>query len=479
MLIHTDRHLNVFINYGDTHHLENNLTKAFIHTLSFLDTAQQLHLLADWLEEPRLNQLDVSTTDIHFGLQIQPPELAIENIPMANRLQLGICPTGEAWNENLLNLGALPADPTIGIQMVYDALRSDQGEAGMTQEESVADLKKRAAEEYDVLMNRSKQGSIPDAWIVVYEAGEPTWCIIVENKWYDLNPHQLRNHREKALAHAEAKTKIRSFAQLYDRFRSVQERTHQQTLIPHFLEYLSLTGNEAVHRFYPADVKVIREAKSLQERDFYANLLYRKFFKVLDVFAKNEGYVFDARTRRMQVDGVEQFNFVFEFDQDTGHFRISSEIGVKNQNVNKRILPRLLDASRSLQSDIEQLYPNSVFQRFIRLNKFNTNHYFHIAQYPKLGDYLAAIKDVPITRSKVSARECYDKLTALGVAAGRIQHVSYAFHKLEYLRILDHLDIQDYVDKPNHDQLFADLKNLVEQHLRGIHRFEVEWQAAD
>ena len=91
LLIHTDKHLNVFIPYGETHTLENNLTKALIHTLSFLDTATQLSLLAEWLGEPRIQQEDISSIKLRFGLQIKPPHFDVTEVPLENRLQLGIC----------------------------------------------------------------------------------------------------------------------------------------------------------------------------------------------------------------------------------------------------------------------------------------------------------------------------------------------------------------------------------------------------
>lgn len=481
LLIHTDKHLNVFIPYGETHTLENNLTKALIHTLSFLDTATQLSLLAEWLGEPRIQQEDISSIKLRFGLQIKPPHFDVTEVPLENRLQLGICPSGEAWNEELLRLGELPTEPQAGIQMVYDQLFRVHPEViGVINNQRPDELWKIAKEEYEVLIDRHEKGSIPDAWILIEKKGKPNWCIIVENKWYDLNPHQLRNHREKALQHPTAVIKPRSFAFLYDSFSRAQQQIKDNTLIRHFLEYLTLTGHEPAHRFYPSDLEVIREAKSGEERKFYADLLYGKFYQVLATFAEGK-YDFDTRTRRMNIAGVEQFNFVFDFDPYEGKFGISSEIGVKSQLVNQRLFPRMLEKG-TFANDIQTLYPESKFQRFIRLNYVRSNLYFSVGEYANLSQYLQEIESTAITRNGLSNTECQDKLTALGIDSNHpgFQRLSRStdlkWHKLEYLRILDYLDINDYINEPNHARLFGDLGYLIDQHLAGIHRFEAEWQ---
>ena len=99
-----------------------------------------------------------------------------------------------------------------------------------------------------------------------------------------------------------------------------------------------------------------------------------------------------------------------------------------------------------------------------------------------MSQYLQEIESTAVKRKGLSNTECQEKLTALGIDSKHpgFQRLSRStdpkWHKLEYLRILDYLDINDYINESNHARLFGDLEKLIDQHLAGIHRFEAEWQ---
>ena len=300
MLNHLDKHLNVFINYNEKYWLENNMTKAIVNTLELLDTSSQLELIAELVKSPAITQLDKSQYHCRFALQSKPRGLDILAVPSENRILLGLSPTGGTWNEKLLDIRKLKLNPTDAVQEIYTTLFSDVT--------SVKEMEKGkfdktylnfAQAEYDTLLwLDANHGSIPDGWILIEKDGQPVYCIIIENKLYDLNPYQLRNHRQKSLEYNAATTITQSFSTVYDLFLRKKNNLDvkgQTTIIPHLLEYMTIMGYEPVHRFYPNDVLTIRNANSEEERKFYKELLYQKFFNFFQNYCEENGYDFNRK----------------------------------------------------------------------------------------------------------------------------------------------------------------------------------------
>ena len=91
-----DPHLNVFCCYDDKAvHLENNITKAFINTLSSLSLKE----IKDVFRNLFAISLDDETEySFDFFLQRSPNKEVIESIPSANRVMFAFSPTGEHWD---------------------------------------------------------------------------------------------------------------------------------------------------------------------------------------------------------------------------------------------------------------------------------------------------------------------------------------------------------------------------------------------
>lgn len=485
MLNHLDKHLNVFINYNEKYWLENNMTKAIVNTLELLDTSSQLELIAELVKSPAITQLDKSQYHCRFALQSKPRGLDILAVPSENRILLGLSPTGGTWNEKLLDIRKLKLNPTDAVQEIYTTLFSEVT--------SVKEMEKGkfdktylnfAQAEYDTLLwLDANHGSIPDGWILIEKDGQPVYCIIIENKLYDLNPYQLRNHRQKSLEYNAATTITQSFSTVYDLFLRKKNNLDvkgQTTLIPHLLEYMTIMGYEPVHRFYPNDVLTIRNANSEEERKFYKELLYQKFFNFFQNYCEENGYDFNRKKRCMNITGISEFNFVFEFDVENAQIIISSEIGNQNAFVSQKILAELQKADSDFAQQVQNDYPKSTFERFIRMKSSRAFLYFPIAEYDHLNAYIDSIKGMSISDGKIPKDECLKFLTTQHVHPDEHAYAAlkrYQFqhwHKLEYLRILDRLELDKYLYEPNHASLKRDLTMLIEQHIIGLKRFQKE-----
>lgn len=484
LLQHTDRHKNVFINYGDAYKLENNFTKALIHTLSFLPISAQLDLLADWLDEPALSQLDLPPYYIRYALQRKPTHFDIQQVPPENRRQLGLCPSGTVWSGGLLGVGTLSPLFEEGVLQVYQSLYGatpEEFEEKKIPGKRRREQRERAELEYNVGIDRTGKGSIPDAWIIIEEEGEPMWCIIIENKWFDLNPHQLRNHREKALALPDARTEIRSLSYLYDSFRN--PNYSESSLVPDFLEYLSLVGQEPVHRFYPTDWEAIQLAPR-EDKDLYVRLFQEKFFRFFEEFAQEEGYEYGKyrENYRITVPGVSDLNLTFDFKAENAELDIATEVGVADDKINRRLFPRFLEPHDPTVSMIQELYQGSRYQRFIRLNSRSFNEYYYVEEYLALQEYVEVIRGVPLTKSKQGKQETLDYLLQQGVLPDnpdykKMERYGYKhYHLLEYFRIVDRLNMTNYLQEPNHYRLKADLKAFIERHISGLRLLNNEYK---
>lgn len=475
MLRNSDKHMNVFINHNDQYQLENNLTKALVNTLSYLETGEQLAILSTLTEEPDLNVLAPKRTRIRYSLQQKPRDFDVAAVPPDHRIQLGLCPSGKAWVEGLLQIGSLPKGPRTAVAYVYDTLFPDPVDPDNPGKKPPRDSEKwtEAEKIYKDIRNHEENGSIPDAWAVIEVEGVPEWCIIVENKWVNLDPHQLREHREKALEHEQAKTTIRSLPDMYDIFMDAKCHLTRTALVPDFLEYLTIIGQEPINRFYPSGLEAVLAAKGTPEEAFYTQLFHDKFYRFFNQMM--DGRAYDRKRRRIAISDSEDFNLTIDFQADKGDFYIVSEIGVKSQWVNQKLFPLLFAEPSSLAQAIQAQYPGAEFQRFVRLHKWHRNYYAKIAAFDTISDYCAHMQGVPISRSKQTTLDCLALLDAQQVektenAYQALLRVSPddTWNALEYLRIQTKLNILPYLHGPDLKQLQQVLEVEIANHRDGL-----------
>lgn len=467
MIVHIDRHLNVFWNYDNNAHLENNITKAIINTIELLPVQQQLRIIK---ELANIENVDSENVRFEFYLQTKPKHININKIPQENRILLAISPTGKPWGEHLLNLDLTLKNKDTDIIKIMDILSEDK------EIENLDEIKKLAEDEYKVIydIEINHGGSVPDAWIMIYIDEVPTYCIIIENKLYDLNPYQLRNHRKKSLLINDNKeTVFKKYDELYQIFKKYDNFT---LVVSHFLEYFSLLGYEPIMGFSKKDFDIIEFADE-KIKDFYRNLLNKKMLNILNNFINNNypdnnGYIYE--TNRLNIIGNESSNIFLNFNTENYILSISTEIGVNSSNISKNILLKLKENSL-LKSNISTIYNNSYFLRYIRLNSIRQSLYFLIKKYDQLDLYLNSFNEGEIFIGNIEKSDMINKMHNLAVSddyTDMKKLINYKYNKwnkLEYLRIIDDINIKDYSDL---NDLEKELSEVIEKHIQGIKEFK-------
>lgn len=111
--------------------------------------------------------------------------------------------------------------------------------------------------------------------------------------------------------------------------------------------------------------------------------------------------------------------------------------GTGGTDFNKILFPKLLNSQENIRR-LNEIYHGCIFQRFVRLNTFKTNLFFHIADFFSLEDYFKIFHLTKITRFSCPKLNCIADLTSLNATGDfqKLQNYEYRFyHWLEYLRI--------------------------------------------
>lgn len=179
-----DKHLNVFWHYEGKPNLENNITKAFINTIESLNKKDKIILFNNLFSVPLKNY----EYEYVYYLQTSPEDETIKRINKNNRLLVAFSPTGKPWKFLGIDLN--------NKKEIEKSIKSSLEQLNLDGDKIKEETNKQLEEVLD-LIDRGE--SVPDGWIVVYRNNKPEYCIAFENKLYDLDPFQLRNHCEKSL----------------------------------------------------------------------------------------------------------------------------------------------------------------------------------------------------------------------------------------------------------------------------------------
>ncbi len=513
MLIHEDPHLNLFWVYGsriknqtdsditNVNYLENNITKALVNTLENLP-ADSCRI--SFLKECSVLPQDAleSSLEFEFRLQRKPDKNVVTSFPESNRFLWGISPTGDAWD-----IGKIPLEKMdfnnrkesirFILEQIEDELESGNNEEDFAQKEAA-----RLFDEIEAIQNNRGE-SIPDGWILIYKKyesaeREPLYCIAIENKWQKLDPYQLLNHWKKSLYHAEGKTSFSKFADIY---KYISRYGDKSPVVSHFLEYLSLVGQEPFTYFRENDFSMlyVRDEGALTEYQKsilikYRNLISNKFWNFFNGFIIDYVKRFNSEhlkqgltveykgnnqriyvKRNKDVEEIKEFNLYFDFDKTNGSFYISTEVGVDRAFINRRLLP-FLKANNNMVLQLESHYENCIYSRNIRLNNINSLVYFWIKGFDTLENYLNEINTAKIAVSKRPKEDCINELQNLVAKTDynlkRIEKVSRGkyktWHWLEYLRIIEEFKIEEFCGEDAVNRLNSTLTDCINRHCEGI-----------
>lgn len=193
-----DSHFNLFISYGGNYGLENNITRALIIVLNEISCEEKCQVLEQLIPSLQFHKGEKYTFE--FYLQTSPSAQIKSLFSLNQKYMFGFCPSGRAWKTKNLSSGS-PKEIKAGIR---EAILLDDPDI----DKSDLETKVEANYKDDMLRLDSRGGSIPDAWILIYENDKAPFALIAcENKLIDLNPFQLRNHRLKSLGIDDLKQK--------------------------------------------------------------------------------------------------------------------------------------------------------------------------------------------------------------------------------------------------------------------------------
>lgn len=314
MLIHTDKHHNIFMPYG-AYHLENNVTKALLNTFDMLSLDIKNEIFNYFFDADG----EVDAVSFSYYMQIKPSKVELDNISSLEsnkKVLVAINPSGKTWNDNLLTDDKTNFDNVDNYKKELNKVVSEKFDT---------DIKKIVKEEVSEIEKfLNNKGSIPDGWLLKYQNKILTHCIIIETKLYDLNPIQLRNHAEKSLSIDLIKEpdslKFITFNQIYNFLdnKNNNEEGISKRLISDLLEYLSVleldVGKELSHN----EIEFLNDLTigNIKDKEFYLKIIDNKLNNSISNILKNNGVDYNLKTRRIEFSDCGDFNSVVDINLD-------------------------------------------------------------------------------------------------------------------------------------------------------------------
>ena len=465
MLIHTDKHHNIFMPYG-AYHLENNVTKALLNVFDMLSTDIKNEIFNYFFDADG----EVDTVSFSYYMQIKPSKVELDNISSLEsnkKVLVAINPNGKTWNDNLLTDDKTNFDNVDNYKKELNKAVSEKFDTG---------IKKIVKEEVSEIENFfNNRGSIPDGWLLKYQNNILTHCIIIETKLYDLNPIQLRNHAEKSLSIDLIKKpdtlKFITFNEIYSFLdnKDNNEEGISKRLISDLLEYLSVLELDVGKELSSNEIEFLNDLTigNIKDKEFYLKIIDNKLNNNISNIFKNNGVDYNLKTRRIEFSDCGEFNSVVDFNLSERKIFISTEVGVRCKNTCIRIMNRFRN-DKELVNKIELSNKNAKYHRYIRISNGRNNNYFFVEEYSTLTEYLDSyeFKDTFVYYSKAELSQIFnDKPLNKNSNNEKIQRLmngkTKEWHVLEYLRIMTPLEMLNQKEF-NKDNFEEGLLNIVE-----------------
>ena len=284
------------------------------------------------------------------------------------------------------------------------------------------------------------------------------------------------NHWKKSLYHSEGKTSFSKYADIY---KSISHYSDESPIVIHFLEYMSLIGEEPFIGFTNNDFLKLNDPNNQR-------LISKKFWKFFDGFIteyvkqhnselrkSNLTIEYSKKNQRLYINGIEYLNLYFDFWNSSGTLTISTEIGVNRAWVNRCLLP-FLKANRNKVLQLASQYKDDYYSRHVRLNNKSKSVYFWIKNFDTLENYLNEVNTNKIAVPQLPKEACISELENLNVPPNddKLKSIRYwswkTWHWLEYLRIIETIKINEYCGEDAVKQLNNDLTISINRQCEGI-----------
>ena len=517
-----DRHLNLFWNYSGNAGKEDNMTRALINTLEFLEEGDKISFIKYILEkfeekneEVRivLKELgDFDMEDIKVKFDLQNPYINVKD-EKCLKLLMGLNPSGETWDEDFydfskkLNFDEINENVTNNKASLKKYLKEELNKEIL--EENMDTM----LESFRIRKNRG--GSRPDGWIFIHIENELKLIIAVESKLWDLDPYQLDNHLEKCLGVEDKKE-----AQYIFKFNEICEQLKQQQIkdktikkiIRNFLEYMELNGYYInTDPFKKEDILGIKgiakkeweriinsEEEIKKEVENRNKILGKKWGKYFEKYFESREWERLAKEEDLEKDKTHQWvNFVgfqeniyFDIEHDPTNnfaFFMSLEMGQKNYWRAKEIRNNIkIDQISELNDkELENLGVESKYQILKRLNSLSYSEYFSFSEcYTDLKECLNQYKEEREDKfyiPNLNRDQCLQEIKKLdenlnldwikeiveksirGKVDPETGKAKSHYNLLSYLRFIDYVDYENIHGK-NEDQMFELFSKMIKKH---------------
>lgn len=461
-----DKHLNIFWSYGGNPNLEDNLTRAFIVTLSCMEKKIQLKIIEELLGE----NLDLENNfEISYDLQ-NPYIKNIRDLDCKKYL-VGFNPTGKTWGSDLHEIALEKFqehnfDKKFLDEEGYEKylLKKFPNLEDKLKEEDENGIKNYEKIKQLILSRLHKGDSRVDGWIFISENNEIKVVIGLETKLWDLDLEQLSNHCEKSIGIKEKDIKYKKFKDVFDYLKEVEKQNNNCIIIRHFLDYMEKVGyyvytnsfeeNDLVYALYNDDYSILKEKfnrflKSYKKSNYWLEL--KKYFKEHEI-------IFNLDSKKIYFkeigeSGIGNIYLDSCFGKENNlMFFVGTEIGVASRWWNEKFSEKLIDNNfinslkQSYVINKEEYYTK--FELFFRINQASFSSYVsskvsinieEILQMKKQNCYQGNLtKDQCIEKLKIlviEEEDIFEKLKKRGKSSN-----ANNYNLLSYLRFIDYIE---------------------------------------
>lgn len=502
-----DRHLNIFWGYNGRPYSEDNLTRAFITTLSSLEKIQQIEFI-NWFTEEK-----IEGENLEISFDLQNPYLNIEKeIKKAKkRIMIGFNPSGKYWGNkkyyNILNdiegyqfekeKEKLNSDNYVNylskkLPLEISELK-ETDELGKSYAEKIKDI---------ILSYLNRGGSRPDAWIFVHKNNILEMAIAIETKLWDLDPEQLANHCKECLDISKEEVKYKRFKETFDKLKKLEIK-EKNIILDHFLDYMEKIGYYMNIDMITAkdfdNIFVSKEEDSeIAKRIFNRKLdkYFKSYFKSKEYEKLKKEYSLEDKYLNKRWISIEKigvkglgniyFDTCFENNEKISLF-VGTEIGVAKGWHNQLFSNKLKDGS--FKEELNKLYPQiknkeyeTRFELYLRVNQISYSRCIYLKEDENLNKILDLKEEIPF-EGNLSRVECVEKLKGktfkkyIAENNSHIQNIEKRgsenskakYNIMSYLRFIDYIKL-DYIMNIDEDEFNIRFSKLLEKHLNGLQK---------
>lgn len=488
-----DQHLNVFWQYNGNPHLEDNITRALINTLSLTNDNLRLEIINFFLESLGEEKI---VNDVQITFDLQNPY--IKNIKDLNckKLLIGLNPSGKEWGSEIeQSLKKINLEKDINNELIENDKLLKKFLISKNMYETVSE--ERLNDYRRVFKTILKRGdSRPDGWIFIFKEGNinPNIVIALESKLFNLDPYQIKNHLVESLGIDGDEKKVNkniTFETLCDKFKNSTYRNPCR-IEEHFLDYMEMLGYYLkINSFNENDVLFAIENNYNYIIKNKWNKLFDNFFistEYNDLSEKIETKInFDLKKRQLWFEKIKNANIYFDTPLEKEDFIngnaifIGTEIGVNSKDYILYIQKTFkennsIEVLSSLYEVNDKVY-ESIFYIFKRINQINFSKYFSLLKSNNLDEILIEFINNTAYENKLSKSKCLELLRKINNEYPESQ-IDWLIDKindssrnnynlLSYLRFVDYIKYDQLydIDEKEFNKLFS---KMIFKHYQGL-----------